>query len=47
MIADGLYSDVVVIPLSSKIKNNDFTLTIGKRNALKKAQFALNVEKVL
>ena len=36
MIADGLYADVVVIPLSSKLKNNDFTLQIRQRDALKK-----------
>ena len=36
MIEDGLYSDVVVVPLSSKLKNNDFTLTIKKRDNLHK-----------
>ena len=36
MIEDGLYSDVVIIPLSSQLKENDFTLTIKKRDKLQK-----------
>ena len=36
MIEDGLYSDVVVIPLSSQLKTNDFTLSIKKRDRLLK-----------
>ena len=36
MIEDGLYSDVVIIPLSSQLKDNDFTLTIKKRDHLLK-----------
>ena len=36
MIEDGIYSDVIIIPLSSKIRSNDFTLTLKKRDALEK-----------
>ena len=36
MIEDGIYSDVIIIPLSSKIKSNDFTLTLKKRDMLEK-----------
>ena len=36
MIADDLYADVVVIPLSSQMKKNDFTIHIKKRDAIKK-----------
>jgi len=36
MIDDGLYSDVVVIPLSSKIKINDFTFRLRSRDSLAK-----------
>ena len=36
MIEDGLYSDVIIIPLSSKLKENDFTLTIKRRDDLHK-----------
>lgn len=36
MIADGLYSDVIVIPLSSKIKVNDFTFSLKRRDSLVK-----------
>lgn len=34
MISDNLYSDVVVIPLSSQIKKSDFTFVIKQRNKL-------------
>ena len=36
MIEDGLYNDVIVIPLSSKIKINDFTLILKSRDNLSK-----------
>ena len=36
MVSDNLYNDVIIIPLSSKIKDNDFTYVIKKRDALKK-----------
>lgn len=36
MISDGLYSDVIVIPLSSKIKRNDFTFILKSRDKLTK-----------
>ena len=36
MIEDGLYNDVIVIPLSSKIKINDFTLILKNRDRLAK-----------
>lgn len=36
MIVDGLYTDVIVIPLSSQIKKNDFTVNIKKRDRLEK-----------
>ena len=36
MIEDGLYSDVIVIPLSSKIKINDFTAIVKSRDRLAK-----------
>ena len=36
MITDGIYSDVIIIPLSSKMKINDFTLSIKKRDKLQK-----------
>ena len=36
MIKDGLYSDVVIIPLSSQLRKSDFTLTVGKRDKLEK-----------
>ena len=36
MIEDGLYDDVIVIPLSSKIKNNDFTFILKSRDSLAK-----------
>ena len=41
MIADELYSDVIVIPLSSKMKKNDFTLPLRARDALKKESVVL------
>lgn len=34
MISDNLYSDVVIIPLSSQIKKSDFTFVIKQRNKL-------------
>jgi len=36
MISDKLYTDVIVIPLSSKIKKSDFTFVLKKRDDLKK-----------
>ena len=36
MIEDGLYNDVIVIPLSSKIKINDFTVILKSRDSLVK-----------
>ena len=36
MIEDGLYSDVVVIPLSTKIKISDFTFILKSRDSLAK-----------
>jgi len=41
MIADGLYADVVVIPLSSQMKKNDFTVHIKKRDGLEKESILL------
>ena len=36
MLAEDLYTDVIVIPLSSQIKKNDFTYIINKRDKLEK-----------
>ena len=36
MIEDRLYNDVIVIPLSSKIKINDFTFILKSRDRLAK-----------
>ena len=36
MISDNLYTDVIVIPLSSKIRKSDFTFIIKQRDSLKK-----------
>ena len=36
MISENLYSDVVIIPLSSQIKKSDFTYVLKKRDKLKK-----------
>ena len=36
MISDNLYTDVVIIPLSSKIQKSDFTAVLKKRDKLKK-----------
>lgn len=36
MISENLYSDVVIIPLSSQIKESDFTYVLKKRDSLKK-----------
>ena len=36
MIEDELYEDLIIIPLSSQIKANDFTYTLQKRDRLKK-----------
>jgi len=36
MISENLYSDVVIIPLSSQIKKSDFTYVLKKRDSLKK-----------
>ena len=35
MISENLYDEVVIVPLSTKIRNNDFTLNIKKRDSLK------------
>ena len=36
MVEDGLYDDVIVIPLSSQIKKSDFTYVIRRRDLLQK-----------
>ena len=36
MIGDNIYTDVIVIPLSSKIKKSDFTFVLKQRDNLKK-----------
>lgn len=36
MISDGIYTDVIVIPLSSKIKKSDFTAVLKQRDKLEK-----------
>jgi len=36
MIQDGLYDDVVIVPLSSLLKENDFTFKLKKRDKLQK-----------
>jgi mRNA interferase MazF len=36
MVADELYDDVIIIPLSSKMKKSDFTLFLKKRDQLEK-----------
>lgn len=36
MISDNLYNDVVIIPLSSQLKQSDFTHILKKRDSLKK-----------
>jgi len=36
MIEDGLYSEVIIVPLSSQIKKSDFTMVIKKRDKLEK-----------
>jgi len=36
MISDNIYTDVIVIPLSSKIKKSDFTFVLKQRDNLKK-----------
>jgi len=36
MIEDGLYDDIVIIPLSSQIKESDFTLILTQRDRLEK-----------
>ncbi len=41
MVSDGLYNDVIVIPLSSKIRENDFTLYLPKRDRLEKKSVIL------
>ncbi len=41
MIDDSKYKDVIVIPLSSKIVNHDFSFFIEKRDNLKKDSVAL------
>ena len=41
MIEDGLYDDVVVVPLSSKILKNDFSYPLKKRDHLQKDSIVL------
>ena len=41
MIEDGLYNDVVIIPLSSQIVNNDFGYLLKKREKLQKDSMIL------
>ena len=41
MIEDGLYDDVVIIPLSSQIVNNDFGYLLKKREKLQKDSMIL------
>ena len=36
MVADELYDDVIIIPLSSKMKESDFTFSLKKRDKLEK-----------
>ena len=36
MLADDLYDDVIIIPLSSKMTESDFTLSLRKRDKLEK-----------
>jgi len=36
MITDELYDDVIIIPLSSKMKESDFTFSLRKRDKLEK-----------
>lgn len=36
MIEDGLYHEVIIVPLSSQIKKSDFTMVVKKRDKLKK-----------
>ena len=36
MIDDGLYDDVVIVPLSSSFKKSDFTVVLQKRAKLEK-----------
>jgi len=54
MIDEQLYSDVIVIPLSSQIKESDFTLILDKREKLAKRSTILcnaikmiNVKRIL
>ena len=41
MVDDGLYSDVIVIPLSSKIRVNDFSFVLKSRERLVKESTVL------
>jgi mRNA interferase MazF len=41
MVADGLYNDVIIIPLSSKMKESDFTFPLEKREKLQKNSIIL------
>ena len=36
MLADDLYDDVIIIPLSSKMTESDFTFSLRKRDKLEK-----------
>ena len=48
MISDNIYTDVIVIPLSSKIKKSDFTFVLKQRDNLKKDSTILcNVIKMI
>lgn len=41
MVSEGLYDDVVVIPLSSQLRENDFTLSLPVRDNLQKESVIL------
>ena len=41
MIDDNLYDDIVIVPLSSKLKENDFTYFINKQDKLTKDSVVL------
>ncbi len=36
MISDNIYTDVIIVPLSSKIQKSDFTFVLNKRDKLEK-----------
>lgn len=41
MVSEGLYEDIVIIPLSSQLRENDFTLTLPVRDNLQKESVVL------